>query len=66
MLLLFKAIEVSGGDREGAREALEGITGLVGTAGIFNLSPKDHSGLDKDAFEMLTVRDGAFAQYARE
>jgi len=63
MLLLLKAIELSGGEREQARAALETITGLVGTAGIFNLSPTDHCGLDKNAFEMLTVKDGAFAVY---
>jgi branched-chain amino acid transport system substrate-binding protein len=66
MALLFKAIELSGGDREQARAALEGITGLVGTAGIFNLSPTDHNGLDKGSFEMLTVRNGAFALYEQK
>jgi branched-chain amino acid transport system substrate-binding protein len=66
MVLLLKAIEVSGGDREQARAALEGITGLVGTAGIFNLSPTDHNGLNKSAFEMLTVRNGAFAVYVQK
>jgi branched-chain amino acid transport system substrate-binding protein len=32
----------------------------VGTAGIFNFSATDHTGLDLSAFEMLTVKDGKF------
>ncbi len=66
LALLFNAIEVAGGDREATRDALQNTTGLVGTAGIFNLSPTDHNGLDKDAFAMLTVRDGAFVLYEQE
>ncbi len=30
----------------------------VGTAGIFNMSPGDHCGLDKTAFEMVVVKNG--------
>ena len=42
------------------RDAIEGLHGLVGTAGIFNFSATDHTGLDLNAFEMLTVKDGKF------
>ena len=65
LALLFKAIEVSGGDRVKARDALENIEGLVGTAGIFNMSDADHNGLDKTSFEMLTVKDGKFTLYSK-
>ena len=65
LVLLFKAIEVSGGDRAKARDALENITGLVGTAGIFNMSATDHNGLDRSSFEMLTVKDGKFTLYSK-
>ena len=65
IVLLFKAIEVSGGDRVKARDALENIKGLVGTAGVFNMSAADHNGLDKTSFEMLTVKDGKFAVYKK-
>ena len=58
--LLAKAIEVGGPDKEKARAALEGLTGFVGTAGIFNFSPTDHNGLGMDAFELLTVKGGKF------
>jgi branched-chain amino acid transport system substrate-binding protein len=63
LLILAKAIEVAGADREKARDAIEGIRGLVGTAGVFNLSPTDHNGLTPDAFEMLTVKGGRFVLY---
>ena len=33
---------------------------MVGTAGIFNFSAQDHCGLQADAFEMLTVKQGKF------
>ena len=62
MLILERGIKDAGGaDKEKVRTAIENIKGLVGTAGIFTLSPTDHNGLDINAFEMLTVRDGKFA-----
>ncbi len=59
--LLVNAIRSAGVDREKVRAAIEGTRGFAGTAGIFNFSPADHNGLDEDAFEMLTVKDGRFA-----
>ncbi len=66
-LILDKAIKDAGpgADREKVRTAIENIKGLVGTAGIFNFSPTDHNGLDATAFEMLTVKDGKFVEYAQ-
>ncbi len=58
--LVIKAIEIGEPTREGIRDGLEKVQGYVGTAGIFNLSPTDHVGLTKEAFEMLTVKDGKF------
>lgn len=64
-LLLTKAIEKAGSaDREKVRSALENLQGVVGTAGVFNMSPKDHNGLGPDAFEMLTVKNGKFVVYS--
>ncbi len=63
LLILTKAIQTSGADREKAREAIEKMKGMVGTAGIFNFSASDHCGLTPDAFEMLTVKKGRFALY---
>ncbi len=66
ILLLTKAIEKAGViDKEKVRDAMENIIGLVGTAGVFNYSPTDHNGLDENAFEILTVKDGKFALYRK-
>lgn len=61
MTILAKAMEQGGDDREKVRAAIESIRGMIGTAGIFNFSPEDHSGLALDDFFMLTVKDGQFA-----
>ena len=61
MLILTKAIEKAGStDKEALRNAIEGLKGVVGTAGIFNFSAQDHNGLDINSFEMLTVKKGKF------
>ncbi len=66
ILLLTKAIEKAGVvDKEKVRDAMETMTGLVGTAGVFNYSPTNHNGLDENAFEILTVKDGKFALYRK-
>jgi branched-chain amino acid transport system substrate-binding protein len=58
--ILVKAIAEVGADREKVRAAVEGMKGFVGTAGVFNFAPADHNGLDVEAFEMVTVKDGKF------
>lgn len=50
-------------NREKVRDAIENLRGFVGTAGVFNYSATDHTGLGLDAFEMLTVKDGKFTIY---
>jgi branched-chain amino acid transport system substrate-binding protein len=61
MKILEQAIKAAGTpDKEKVRSTIENMKGLVGTAGIFNFSPADHNGLDLNAFEMLTVKDGKF------
>ena len=61
LMILVKAIQSAGADREKVRTTIENLKGFVGTAGVFNLSPTDHNGLDIDAFAMLTVKNGRFA-----
>ena len=62
LLILTEAIKKAGTtDREKVRDAIENLKGLVGTAGIFNMSSTDHTGLNVEAFELLTVKDGKFA-----
>ncbi len=60
LMILVRAVESAGLDRQKVRAAIEGMTGFVGTAGTFNFSPTDHNGLALDAFEMLTVKNGKF------
>jgi branched-chain amino acid transport system substrate-binding protein len=60
--ILIKAIEnAKSTDKEAVRTAIEHLHGFVGTGGIFNFSPTDHNGLNVDAFDMLTVKNGKFA-----
>jgi branched-chain amino acid transport system substrate-binding protein len=58
--ILAKAVKDVGADREKVRAAVEGLKGFVGTSGVFSFSAADHNGLDVDAFEMVTVKDGKF------
>jgi branched-chain amino acid transport system substrate-binding protein len=62
---LVKAIAEVGPDREKVRAAIEGMKGFVGASGVFHFSPADHNGLDVDAFEMVTVKDGKFVLLGR-
>jgi len=59
--LVIQALEKGGPDRARIRDYIESKKDFVGTGGIFNFSPEDHNGLTKDAFEMLTVKNGKFA-----
>ncbi len=63
LMILVKAIETAGADKEKVRDAIENMQGFVGTGGVFNFSPTDHNGLDISAFEMLTVKDGKFVTH---
>jgi len=66
LLVITTALKKAGQpDRDKVRDAIENLQGLVGTAGIFNFSPTDHTGLDLKAFEMLTVKDGKFTIYKK-
>ena len=65
LLLLAHAARAGGADPARTRAALEATHGFVGVSGVFNFSPADHNGLGMDAFELLTVKGGAFAIVAR-
>jgi len=61
MHMIINALEAGAETRSEIRDYLEAeVQGFVGTGGIFNYSAQDHSGLTKDAFEMLVVKDGEF------
>jgi branched-chain amino acid transport system substrate-binding protein len=50
-------------NRETLRDAIENLTGVPGTGGVFNFSAEDHNGLGMDSLAILTVKNGAFALY---
>jgi len=57
--LVAKALGAVGCDRAAIRDYLENNTrGFVGQHGVFNYSPGDHIGLDKEAFQMVVVKNG--------
>ncbi len=56
------ALKAVGPNKGKIRDYLETkIKNWPGTGGIFNMSPEDHTGLKKDAFEMIVVKDGDWA-----
>ena len=66
ILIVTEALKKAGEpDRAKVRDAIENLRGLAGTAGVFNFSTTDHTGLDLTAFEMLTVKDGKFTLYKK-
>lgn len=59
--ILVDAIERAGStEPQAIRDAIEATEGLVGTTGIYNMSPEDHLGLDISAFRMLEIREGGW------
>ncbi|MBE0624947.1 MAG: ABC transporter substrate-binding protein [Burkholderiales bacterium] len=59
LYLVVEAMKKAGGtDKAKVRDALEGVRGFMGTAGVFNMSAGDHMGLDLSAFRMLEVKGG--------
>lgn len=60
-----KRLEVDPSDlgayRQALRDEIEATDGFVGTGGVFRFSPADHTGLEPDSLELLTVKDGKFA-----
>ena len=56
------ALEAVGDDKAKIRDYLENnVKGFIGQHGVFSYSPADHSGLTKEAFTMVVVKDGDWA-----
>jgi branched-chain amino acid transport system substrate-binding protein len=63
-LVLIEAIKKAGTtEKEAVRTALETLSNVPGTAGVFNFTPQDHNGLGIDSFAMITVENGEFVPY---
>jgi len=57
-LLATSAIKKTGSTPEQIRNGIEQTQKLSSISGIFNMSPKDHNGLDLSAFEMVRIVKG--------
>lgn len=47
-------------DKAKVRDEIEKTTNYIGTAGVVNMTPEDHMGLNTNAFRMITVESGAW------
>lgn len=55
------ALQRAGGaDKAKVRDEIEKTRGFIGTAGVFDMSPEDHMGLNLDAFKLVEIRGGAW------
>ncbi len=57
VLLLARAIEKAGTDPAKIRDELEKIT-MPGISGVFNMTAKDHSGIDSSSLVMIKIDNG--------
>lgn len=57
-LLISNAIKKSGSTPEQIRNGIEQASKLVSISGVFNMTAKDHNGLDLSAFEMVRIHKG--------
>ena len=58
LMLVTEALKAVGPDSAKIRDYIEQKKNFVGISGIFHYSPEDHCGLDKNSFEMLTIKGG--------
>lgn len=59
LTMVVDAIKRAGStDPKKLRDAIEGTKGLMGTAGVINMTATDHMGLDLTAFRMLEIQNG--------
>ena len=61
LFIAVDAVKRAGGsDKAKVRDQIEKTKGFIGTAGVFNMSPDDHMGLNLDAFKMVEIRNGSW------
>jgi branched-chain amino acid transport system substrate-binding protein len=56
--LAVDALEEVGTDPQAIRDHLEQVEDFVGISGIFTMTPEDHSGLQAEALQLVTVENG--------
>ena len=61
LLLIAAAVEKAGStEKEAVRDALESLSGVPGTNGVYAFSASNHLGFESASLRMLEVRDGEF------
>ncbi|MDS4040550.1 MAG: ABC transporter substrate-binding protein [Candidatus Competibacter sp.] len=61
LMIAVAAIQRAGGpDEAKVRDEIEKTHGFIGTAGVFNMTPQDHMGLNVDAFKLVEIRNGGW------
>lgn len=61
LMIAVEAIKRAGAaDKAKLRDEIESTKGFIGTAGVFNMTPQDHMGLNLDAFKLVEIRKGAW------
>ncbi len=61
LFIAVEAVKRAGGtDKAKVRDQIEKTKGFIGTAGVFNMSPDDHMGLNLDAFKMVEIHNGGW------
>jgi branched-chain amino acid transport system substrate-binding protein len=59
LMIAVDAIKRAGStDKAKVRDAIEATKGYVGSSGVFNMSPKDHMGLELSSFRLLEIKNG--------
>ena len=61
LMLAVSAIKAVGPNRVKIRSRIESTKGFAGVSGVFNMSQKDHNGLSKEAFALVTIKNGKWA-----
>lgn len=62
LYLVVDALKSEGYNKAKIRDFLETkIKSWPGVSGVFNIKPEDHTGLTKDSFEMIVVKNGDWA-----
>ncbi|KAB2936423.1 MAG: ABC transporter substrate-binding protein [Candidatus Contendobacter sp.] len=61
LMIAVAALQRAGGaDKAKVRDEIEKTQGFIGTAGVFNMTPQDHMGLNLDAFKLVEIRNGSW------
>jgi len=61
LMLVADAVKAVGPNHVKIRDRVEKTKRFVGISGVFTMSPRDHNGLTKDAFALVTIKNGKWA-----